>query len=285
MYGALIEAGGAIAGGLLSKPKTQNANKAIKFETDRLRRLQSKFGISPLAALGTSMPMLSTQVGHDYGLTAAAGAIGQGMREKAASSEAAKERELQRELEAAGQAQAVKESEARIYKDRSIGDYHNWLRTDAARQGKVTPVTPTPSAQPGAFGGEVLVKPDEVVSARTNAPHVTAGTHAGLREHVVTASGGKLLFPYSEEGLHENMESMWNPFYFIPVINASVKAYGAKAVARTLSEMYLPQSLLQSLPAAVKAEIRIPRKVDTSKPLSSGERKSLDMLNRGGPIW
>lgn len=237
-YSALIQAGGAIAGSVLGRSKSPSARDMVNAEVRRLKVLRKKFGISPLAALGTQGPMLSTQVGSDYGIAAAADAIGSGLERDKERQELAKERELQRSLEASGQAQALRESQARVTKDEAMADYYNSLAIQARTARTTAPIDPSPSAQPGPFGGSVLVKPDEQISARSSAPNVTAGTHAGFREHVIGAKGGKLLFPFSEEGLHENMESMWSPFYAVPVIRASLDAYGPKAVGQALSELY-----------------------------------------------
>jgi len=232
-----IAAAGAVAGGLLSKPKT-NANKQLKFEEDRLRRLQKKFGISPLAALGTSGPMLSTQVGSDYGIAEAARLIDDGISADKAEAQRQKELATAQQLNQMGQAQSVRESVARVTKDEAIADYYNTLANQNRAHALAVPKTPGPTKQDGPLAGQVEVKADEVVSPRVGNPSVTAGSHAGWIEHVVTPSGGKLRMPYTQEGMHENMESMFNPFYAVPVIRASVKAYGAQAVANTLSELY-----------------------------------------------
>lgn len=238
MYPALIQGGAAIAAAAIGRSKTPNANQQLKFETDRLRRLQKQFGISPLAALGTVGPMLSTQVGSDYGLADAGAAIAGQMNTDRDRNDRL-ELEKRQEALAMGQAElASQESVARREKDIAMADYYASL-ANATRTARATaPVDPSPSAQPGQFGGQVLIKPDQQVSARPGAPNVTAGTHAGFREHVMTKSGARLVFPYSEEGLHENMESMWAPWYAAAVINASKAQYGAKETARAIAELY-----------------------------------------------
>lgn len=63
-------------------------------------------------------------------------------------------------------------------------------------------------------------KPDEIVSRRSDAPALTAGTHAGMREYNL-APGFNVILPYSEEGPGEALENIsWWQWPAILKLNA-----------------------------------------------------------------
>lgn len=236
LAGPLIGAGASVLGAAIGKPKPGRPDYqgSIDAEVTRLKTLRDQFGLSPLAVIGSgSMPppnVVGGSPGYDSGIGEAGRQIGQGITDR-------QNRQADAELARAGQAQAVAESQARVARDRAQADYYSSLAAQAKQARGASPVVPSPSAITPPVG-KVMVEPDRQISAKAGSPHVTAGTHSGFREHVVTPSGGKLLMPYSEEGMHENLESMWNPFYAVPVITSSARAYGVTQTAKTLSSLY-----------------------------------------------
>lgn len=255
LAGPLISAGGAVLGGILGKPKNPKADYKgqLQYEKDRITGLQKDFGISPLATLGSVSPsppqMVGGSPGTDYGLAEAAAHVGQGITAHQAEVTRRKELATQEALAKAGQAQALRESNARVLKDEAIAAYYN-SRAAVKDTAAAVAVKKALLAKVDEFDS-IRNQPDTVTSVRKDAPHITAGVHGSYTERNV-GGGHKLLFPQSEEGLHENLESMWNPAYALPFIKANVDKYGAWKASQGLSQLYgIPATVIYAVVAGV----------------------------------
>ena len=269
LAGPLIGAGGAILGGLIGKPRKPKfqGNKQIKYERDlidvkleEIERKRRQFGISPLVSAGVPVsygsPVTVGQDSTDYGIADAAAQIGRGVSDYQSRQAQARENQLNRNLQAMGQAQSIRESKARVQKDQAIANYYN----SRAALGNSAAAATGVANDVGAVGA-IDVQPSRQTSRQVGHSNIVAGRHAAYKDYEV-APGMFIVAPTSEEGFTEVQEQMWNPAVLIPTVNLTVRKYGYKKAAKALSAMYgIPESALKFIlsPDRSKADEAVAR--------------------------
>lgn len=193
-------------------------------------------GLHPLFALGGATTSYSPTSyvgdgGRDSGgLGEAISGMGQNVSRAVQAQETAPQRE-QRVMGLQLQASQIRENDARAL-------YYQNEAARSSQSGGGTTAFPVADLYAGLRGNQIVSKPDEVKTTRSDDPSMTAGTHAAMQEYVMTPSGLKMRLPQSDEGPGEAMENV--PWYLWPaMIQHNRSYYGGDWGTRFLKEFVL----------------------------------------------
>lgn len=257
---SLITVGGSLLGGSIGRntaphqpsleEQRQHEDLAFRQRVATLR----EHGMSPLLATSSASGQIAPPQAIGSPMGEAVADAGAALAQGVASYQTRKANEQAIQLQ---QAQALKESNARIAKDEAQAAYYHAL---SAKTGQTISSSPSPAVgTPHDLFDQVSVNPVDIPSRQSGAKNVMAGSQPGFKEYEVLP-GVTLLYPGSDEGFHESAESL-SPVYWLQMIRANVQRFGVDEAARRLNKVYgVPEYAVRFFMRDYEGENRTPTK-------------------------